>query len=304
MWNPTEILIDDFVGKLQIYYRQTFGRHKPDQGEITNWAARMALENIANGDALYHDVEHTMLVTMVGIHMLRGKHMSEGGVSSEVWMHAVLSLLCHDIGYVKGVCRGDLPAQRRYVTGRGGEMVELPHGASDASLSAYHIERGQRFVEERFGGHPVIRADVLRANIEKTRFPVPEAEPLPPPRRPIELGSGSVVPVPELVRAADLIGQLGDPRYLQKIHALYYEFEEIGVNARFGYTTPGALLDGYPGFYWKMVYPYVQEGIHYLEITQEGKQVLANLYANVFRREHAQSPLGGEKSAPPAPPKA
>ena len=38
------------------------------------------------------------------------------------------------------------------------------------------------------------------------------------------------------------------------------------------------------------MYPYVQEGIHYLEITQEGKQVLANLYANVFRQEHAVPP--------------
>lgn len=291
MFNPTEILIDGFVGKLQTYYQQTFGRLKPDQGEITNWAARMALENIANGDALYHDVEHTMLVTMVGIHMLRGKHMSEGGVSSETWMHAVLSLLCHDIGYVKGVCLSDRPDLRRYATGKGDEMVELPHGASDASLSAYHIERGQMFVEERFGGHAVIRAEIVKTNIEKTRFPIPDSEPVQlHHRRPVESGFNSVVPLPELVRAADLIGQLGDPRYLQKIHALFYEFEETGVNAKIGYRTPGDLLDGYPSFYWKRVYPYVQEGIHYLEITQDGKQVLANLYANVFRREHAQHP--------------
>jgi hypothetical protein len=33
-----------------------------------------------------------------------------------------------------------------------------------------------------------------------------------------------------LVRAADLIGQLGGPHYLQKANALYYEFEEIGIN--------------------------------------------------------------------------
>lgn len=294
MWNPTEILIDDFVGKLQGYYQQTFGRFKPDQGEITNWAARMALENIANGDALYHDVEHTMLVTMVGIHMLRGKQMSEGGVSSETWMHAVLSLLCHDIGYVKGVCRSDRRDLRRYVTGKGDETVELPLGASDASLSPYHIERGQLFVEERFGGHAVIRAEIVKTNIEKTRFPIPESEPHSPVRRPIEIGSGSVVALPELVRAADLIGQLGDPRYLQKIHALFYEFEETGVNAKIGYRTPGDLLDGYPSFYWKRVYPHVLEGIHYLEITQEGKQVLANLYANVFRSEHARPPSSSD----------
>ena len=33
-----------------------------------------------------------------------------------------------------------------------------------------------------------------------------------------------------LLRAADLIGQLGDPHYLRKANALYYEFDEVGMN--------------------------------------------------------------------------
>jgi len=35
---------------------------------------------------------------------------------------------------------------------------------------------------------------------------------------------------PRLVQAADLIGQLGDPMYSRKANALYFEFEEIGMN--------------------------------------------------------------------------
>ncbi len=34
-----------------------------------------------------------------------------------------------------------------------------------------------------------------------------------------------------LLRAADLIGQLGDPNCLRKANALFYEFEEIDLNA-------------------------------------------------------------------------
>jgi hypothetical protein len=40
-----------------------------------------------------------------------------------------------------------------------------------------------------------------------------------------------------LVRAADLIGQLGDPHYLRKANALYYEFEEVGMNKQLGYDS-------------------------------------------------------------------
>ena len=90
---------------LQDGYRRTYGGQKPDYAEIVGWAAGMALENIANSDALYHDVDHTILVTLVGQELLRGKHIREGGVTAEDWLHVSVALLCHDIGYVKGVCR-------------------------------------------------------------------------------------------------------------------------------------------------------------------------------------------------------
>ncbi|MGL6139786.1 MAG: metal-dependent phosphohydrolase, partial [Planktothrix sp.] len=107
MINATAILIDVFVQQLQGGYRRTYGGFKPDYPEIISWAGTMALENIANCDALYHNVEHTMLVTLVGQEILRGKHIREGGVTPQDWLHFIISLLCHDIGYVKGVCRQD-----------------------------------------------------------------------------------------------------------------------------------------------------------------------------------------------------
>ena len=42
-----------------------------------------------------------------------------------------------------------------------------------------------------------------------------------------------------LLRAADLVGQLGDPHYLSKANALYHEFEEIGLTRQLGYEIAG-----------------------------------------------------------------
>ena len=235
----------------------------------------MALENIANSDALYHNVEHTILVTLVGQEILRGKHIREGGVSCEDWLHYIISLLCHDIGYIKGVCRQDREAEGLYATGINGTMAKLPPGASDASLTPYHVDRGKLFITERFGGHKLIDAEVIKANIELTRFPVPKDE-----------DHQDTTHYPGLVRAADLIGQLSDPRYLKKIGALYYEFEETGVNKNLGYRHPGDLRQNYAKFYWNVVYPYIKDALGYLGLTLEGKQILANLYANVFVIEH------------------
>lgn len=275
MFNATEILIDTFVQNLRDGYRRTYGGLKPDYEDIIGWAGSMALENIANSDALYHNVEHTILVTLVGQEILRGKHIREGGISCEDWLHCIISLLCHDIGYVKGVCRQDRELERLYATGRDGTMVALPAGASDASLTPYHVDRAKLFIEERFGGHKLIDAEIIKRNIELTRFPVPVAE-----------DHQDTVNYAGLVRAADLIGQLSDPRYLKKITCLYYEFEETGVNKALGYHHPGDLRRNYSKFYWQGVYPYIKEALHYLSLTQQGKQVIANLYANVFVVEH------------------
>ena len=88
-----------------------------------------------------------------------------------------------------------------------------------------------------------------------------------------------------LLRAADLIGQLGDPHYIRKANALYHEFEEAGLNRQLGYESPADIVHKYPQFYWNSVAPYIQSAIRYLHVTANGRQWIANLYSNVFRAE-------------------
>jgi hypothetical protein len=275
MFNATEILIDAFVDQIRQGYSRTYGCFKNDYQDIIAWAGNMALENIANSDALYHNVEHSILVTLVGQEILRGKHIREGGVTSEDWLHCMISLLCHDIGYVKGVCRQDREDESFYATGKDGNLIHLPPGASDASLTPYHVDRAKLFIEERFGGHRLIDTEVIKRNIELTRFPVPAVE-----------DHQETNSFAGLVRAADLIGQLSDPRYLKKITSLFYEFEETGMTKVLGYKTPADLRKNYAKFYWNGVYPYIQDALSFLSLTQQGKQITANLYSNVFVVEH------------------
>jgi hypothetical protein len=116
---------------------------------------------------------------------------------------------------------------------------------------------------------------VVGTLIEKTRFPVPDDDLHRDTR-----GLGG------LLRASDLIGQLGDPGYLRKIPALYYEFFETGMLERVGYRSPGQMRHGFGQFYWKIVRPLVQEALDYLRVTQEGRQWVSSLHAHVFEIEH------------------
>lgn len=273
MLDVTGVQVNAFVDALEEGYRRSYGRQEPEHPGIIRWAGETVLELIAGSDALYHDVEHTMLVTLVGQELLRGKHAREGGVTPKDWLHVILALLCHDIGYVKGVCRAD----RGFRCDRGdGCTVDLPEGSTDASLTPYHVDRGQRFVAERFAGTPWIDVERVKEAIGHTRFPVP-----------VEGDPREVTGLASVVRSADLIGQLSDPRYLRKIPALFYEFVETGVAAELGYRDPGDLRRKYPRFYWSCVFPWIQDGLFWLEATQRGREIRANLFANVFMAEHA-----------------
>ena len=137
------------------------------------------------------------------------------------------------------------------------------------------MDRGKLFIHERFDGHDWIDPNVVASYIEMTRFPVPDDE--------MHQQTGTFG---GLLRAADLIGQLGDPNYLRKLPALFYEFEELGTNAKIGYTCPGDMRKNYSKFYWSGISKYIKDGVKYLKITQEGHKWIANLNSHVFSIEH------------------
>ena len=100
---------------------------------------------------------------------------------------------------------------------------------------------------------------------------------------------------PGLLRAADLIGQMADINYMRKVSALFNEFRETGAAEKLGYSNAADLRAGYPNFFWGSVSPFIQDALRLLQVTQEGKQWIANLYAHVFAEEHGTRALGVER---------
>ncbi len=248
--------------------------------ELVQSAARLAVDCIGNSDALYHNVEHTMLVTLVGYDILRGRRLLTETSASD-FAHLVVACLFHDIGYVRGILKGD--STDGYIIDAKGTKATLPRGASDAALLPYHVDRSKLFVMDRLSKIKSLDASRVANAIEFTRFP------------PTHGADDGTSEEGMLVRAADLIGQLGDPHYLRKANALYYEFEEVGMNKQLGYASPADLTDLYPQFYWSSISTHIQSAIRYLNVTSSGRQWIANLYSNIFRAERELSLCGPQR---------
>jgi hypothetical protein len=284
MINWQELTIDMFVEQLRRVYERTYGDIDKTFGRIVAWSGRLALENIANSDALYHDIDHTIMVSLAGQAIIEGKHLREGGVSPRDWMHFMIAVMCHDIGYVKGACRND--TRELFASGINDEMVSISSSGTDVALTPYHVDRSKLFVKERFGNGllqdmtKMLDPDLIADYIEMTRFPSPSGEMYKDTK-----GLGG------LVRAADFIGQLGDPDYLRKTPALFYEFQELGLNEKYGYTSPNDMRVSYASFYWDSVNPFIQDALVYLRMTEDGKQWIANMHSHVFDAEHGDAKM-------------
>ena len=286
MLNTTTLVAKAFGKKLAATYRHYYGDDHGNYATLLDSGARLLIERIGSSDALYHNAEHTILVTLVGQEILRGMFLDHL-IDADDWLHFIFALLCHDIGYVRGVCAAD--DEGSVIVDEGGRRFQIPRGASDAVLTPYHVTRGKIFVQERCAGHDILDGDRIAQAIELTRFPVPDDEDYK------ETGTEA-----GLVRAADLIGQLADPNYPRKLNALFHEFVETGTADRLGLSSPADLVESYPNFFWTAVEPYIADGLRYLNLTSEGKQWVANLSCNVFVVEHQRLTTGPQLTAQPA----
>jgi hypothetical protein len=278
MLNAASLLADALGRNLAETYRRIYGDREPHLPAGLDEAARLVIERIATSDALYHDCEHTALVTLCVQDILRGCRL-ERIVSPSDWAHTILAALTHDIGYVRGICSGD--TAEHFVIDAAGGTATAPRGASDAFLMPYHVERSKIMVRERFAPVPYIDEERIAAAIELTRFPVPDGED--------RLATDTEA---TLVRAGDLIGQLGDPLYPRKLNALYHEFAENGIHKHLGYESPADMVDRYPQFFWSKVERYIGDALRYLEMTTEGRQWTAALYSHIFAIEHNRRRMG------------
>ena len=270
--------LEEFLGS---FMRRRFGSTQTHLVDIVPGAARLAMECIGNSDALYHNVEHTLLVTLAGCDILRGRALHTQ-TTAEDYAHIIIACLAHDIGYVRGLFKDD--DADGFVIDSTSKKVTLPRGSSDAALMPYHVDRSKLYIMERLEGIDLLDRQRIARAIEGTRFPSN-----------VSSESEEYDEEASIVRAADFIGQLGDPNYLRKSNALYYEFEEVGMNRQLGYGSPADIVNRYPQFYWDSVSPHIQTAIGYLNMTSSGRQWIANLYANVFRAEREISLSGPQK---------
>ena len=173
-------------------------------------------------NTLYHDLNHTMDCLLVTAKLIHGAFVNGIIFDQRDVTLGLISALMHDTGYIQAVDDD---------TGTG------------AKYTVCHIQRSIEFMKKYFhdNGFPSEYTPICINFLRCTGLDVKIAE--------IKFQSRQHEILGKILGTADLIGQMANENYLEKLPLLYYEFKEGGVQ---GYKDEHDLLKKTPAF-WEMV---------------------------------------------------
>lgn len=159
-------------------------------------------EGYQASNTAYHDMTHTLSVLLATARLLHGVHVSRTPISPRGVELALVCALMHDIGYI---------------------MEANDTGGTGAKYTFSHVDRGILFMRDYFASHDrsqedirtceaIIRATDLATPVDTLIFDTPEAKTL-----------------AQIIASADLLAQMGDELYPEKLGNLFEEFQEAQV---------------------------------------------------------------------------
>lgn len=168
---------------------------------------------------LYHDLRHTLDIFLCTLRLLHSIHLSGDRLSArEVTIGAVAALL-HDVGYAQQV--GD-------ETGTGAKYTRIHVDRSIAFMQRYLVDRNWPSDWSEWLAC-AIRCTDPAVTLQQIAFPDERAR-----------------LIGRVVGTADLVGQMADRSYLEKLLFLYFEFREAHLG---DYQSAQDLLRRTQAFY-------------------------------------------------------
>jgi len=167
----------------------------------------------------YHDLSHTLDATLAAVRLMDGYNLQNTPLAPETAWHLLTASLLHDTGYIQETWDTD---------------------GSGAKYTSNHVERSVDFLKKNHRDFSIpekeittisniIRCTGLSVDLNSITFDSEE-----------DMIAGCIL------GSADLLGQMSDRAYLEKLIFLYREFREAGIG---GFDTEFDILKKTISFY-------------------------------------------------------
>lgn len=189
-------------------------------GEVSRYVERGFSGNLSGYQdlqTLYHNRAHTLEVVLCTARMLHSLHLSGRGIAPDLVDASLIGAYLHDVGYLK-------------------HDDEI--GGTGAQFTDTHVLRGVDFFGTHFPTFPASLAETVKKVILSTdhRLPVSRLSFDSPQERLAALATAN----------GDLIGQMANRQYLERLAFLFLEFREARMG---GFKDLHDLLEKTQAFY-------------------------------------------------------
>ncbi len=215
----------------------------------------------------YHNLHHTMDVFICGVRLAHGVHVSGTPLADRELSWIMLATLMHDLGYAQ---------------------LQNEESGTGAQYTLTHVERGIKFMRQYLldSGYPADYASPIEHLMNSTSPSLHFEEIAFPDQRTRMLA--------QIVGSADILGQMADRTYLERLLFLYLEFKEahftnfesmhdlLRQTKHFYDVTREKKLDGaYDGVYKKLTFHFKSyvgiKSNYYLEAIEKNINYLTKI---------------------------
>jgi hypothetical protein len=170
----------------------------------------------------YHNLEHTCSSALASARLIHGLHVQGQVFSQRLVQLCLIGTLFHDTGLIQ---------TEEEVEGTGAQHTVGHENRSVALMEKYLAEKGYSQEDIRDCGHMIKCTELF--------FPMED----------IPFASEEVWTMAKIVGTADLVAQMADKNYHEKLPLLFMEFQEAGMQ---GFETPLELFSKTEEFYRKV----------------------------------------------------
>lgn len=183
----------------------------------------------------YHDLEHTLSVVLCTARLLHGCAIDHGQGKLRPFLLGIISAYYHDVGLI----------QTREDEGGTGAKYTIGHEERSIAFMRGHLSKAGLEEQDLGDIADMIRCTVLAVSPDT-----------------IEFSSEQVGHVGRIMGTADLLAQLADRNYLEKLLLLFKEFEEAQLP---GYDSELELLRKTGAFYTHVAKPRLEGPLRNLQ---------------------------------------
>jgi HD superfamily phosphodiesterase len=178
----------------------------------------------------YHDLEHTSAVVLAAARLMHGAFAEGHSFSAKTILLGLIGAIFHDIGFIQ---------------------ADSDVNGSGAKYTIGHEERSIRFMKEYLSQKSFSKQDIEDCtHIIMCTILSLEIKDIP-------FSSNDIAMLGKIVGSADLLAQMADREYLEKLFMLFKEFEEADMP---GYGSELELLQKTQGFYENVALQRLSQG--------------------------------------------